>query len=176
MITILSARRYLGLAGLALLTSCATLPQDDAAAPDMNGAETIAISVGPCFGFCPVYNVGIVPKGKITFEGLRHTVVLGERQREAGAAAYRALSADLAPYRPQTGTSTAVECEAAISDTSTYTITWTDPHGNQTVARHHRGCSSGPGRALDGLLDSMPSRLGITDWAKQITRPGESRG
>lgn len=173
---IFEAFRYLVPAGAALLASCTTVPQENAGTPEAEGAETITISVGPCFGFCPVYNVGIVPKGTVTFEGKRHTVVVGERQHDAGAAAYRTLAADLAAYRPHTGTTATVECEAAISDTSTYTITWTNPRGDKTVALHRRSCSGGPGKALDAILEDVPSRLGIADWAKQITRPGESRG
>jgi len=175
-VTIFKAWHHLGLASAVLLGACATLPQDGAAPAATGEAETIAISVGPCFGFCPVYEAAIAPTGAVTFNGMRHTVVLGERQRAAGEASYRALAADLAPYRPQTGTTATVECEAAISDTSTYTITWTDPRGGKTVARHQRGCRGGPGQALDGLLQDLPARLGIEDWAKQITRPGESRG
>ncbi len=166
-------------AGL-LLASCAAVPphtaQNPAEQPAAMPAETIAIAVGPCFGFCPVYDLRIAPDGSVTFEGQRHTAVLGERRRAAGPESYKSLAADLAPYRPQTGSTATIDCQTAISDTSTYTITWTDPHGVKTIAQRRRGCSGGPGQALDSLLDGVPGRLGVAEWARQITRPGSSRG
>ncbi|MBB4859293.1 hypothetical protein HNO88_002622 [Novosphingobium chloroacetimidivorans] len=144
-------------------------------APSPNG-DIISIAVGPCFGFCPVYLSEISPSGTVVFVGERHTAVIGERRREAGAAAYRALSADLAAYRPADGATQRVECDAAISDTSTYTITWRATDGREAVATHQSRCSGGPGQKLDEVLKSVPDRLGIASWAKQITRPSASRG
>ncbi|GEM_PF-4065285 len=67
--------------------ACMPLPGADNVPPAAPEAETIAISVGPCFGFCPVYNVTIAPEGAVRFQGLRHTAVLGEMRREAGTEA-----------------------------------------------------------------------------------------
>lgn len=164
------------LAAALTASACTPLPGADSVPPAAPEAETIAISVGPCFGFCPVYNVTIAPEGAVRFQGLRHTVVLGEMRREAGNGSYRALAAELAPYRPVSGTSAAVECDTAISDTSIYTITWSDPTGRQTVATHHRGCRVGKGQRLDAILDGVPAQLGIEGWARQVTRPGATRG
>lgn len=138
--------------------------------------ETITVSVGPCFGFCPVYDVVVTPAGAVRFSGRRHTALLGDRDRNAGVAAYRSVARDLAAFRPADGTTTAVQCSAAISDTSPYTVTWTGADGRRTVATHQRGCIDGPGKALDGVLATLPARLGIEDWAKQTTRPGSGRG
>jgi hypothetical protein len=69
-----------------------------------------------------------------------------------------------------------VECTAAVSDTSPFTVTWTDAAGHKTSATVQSGCPGGPGQALVALLRSAPERLGIADWAKQTTRPGASRG
>jgi len=165
------------LTGALALGGCAgSEPAVSTGAPNALPAETIAISVGPCFGFCPVYDVSFTPAGVVTFDGKRHTEVLGERSRAGGKGAYRALAAALAPYRPADGTTARVECSAAISDTSSFTITWTASSGRQTVATHQRGCRSGPGQELDRVLEDLPSKLGIADWAKQVTRPGASRG
>lgn len=164
------------LAGVLAASACTPLPATRNTASAAPEAETIAISVGPCFGFCPVYNVAIAPEGTVQFEGLRHVAVLGEKQRKADSRTYRALAAELAPYRPASGTSVAVECESAISDTSLYTITWTDPSGRQTVATHHRGCRGGKGQQLDSVLEGIPALLEIAEWTRQITRPGATRG
>lgn len=138
--------------------------------------ETIAISVGPCFGFCPVYDVTASSNGKIRFVGQRNTAVLGERTREAGATAFRSLKQDLAGFRPSSGTETIVDCVAAVSDTSQFKVIWTDADGQKTVAVVQSGCPGGPGKTLVTLLRDLPARLGFASWAEQTTRPGASRG
>ncbi len=171
-----SPRATAAAAGLLALAGCATDGAAPGIAPPSAAGDVISISVGPCFGFCPVYTTVISPGGTVVYTGERHTKVLGERRREAGAEAYRALSADLAAYRPADGTTQRIECNAAITDTSTYTITWRTSDGREAVATHQSRCASGPGHKLDEVLKSVPDRLGITAWAKQITRSGASRG
>lgn len=161
-------------ASAAVLQACAMQPHPGS--EQSASAETVSVSVGPCFGFCPVYDVRIAPDGSVVFTGDRHTSVLGERRRSAGASTYSSVVRDLAPFRPATGTEVAVACEAAISDTSSYTVTWTDAAGRRTVATHRSGCTGGPGHQLDAVLRGLPERLGVVDWARQVTRPGASRG
>lgn len=171
-----SIRTAVTTSALLLLAGCATgatRPQGETAA-DVGGSITIA--VGPCFGFCPVYRTEVGSTGRVVFTGERHTAVIGERSRDTGAAAYRSLEADLAEYRPADGTTQRVECDAAISDTSTYTITWRRTDGREAVATHQSRCSGGPGQKLDVLLQSLPERLGVAAWAKPVIRPGASRG
>ncbi len=139
-------------------------------------SETISVAVGPCFGFCPVYSVTVSPKGVVRFEGRRHTAVLGERTRNIGEVGYRKLASDLAGFRPVSGSDAVVECTAAVSDTSAYTVTWADAPGHRTTATVQSGCPGGAGHALAELLRGLPDRLGIADLAKQTTRPGVSRG
>ncbi|ATI79972.1 hypothetical protein A6768_08105 [Sphingobium yanoikuyae] len=167
------------LVSLLALGACATVPGSPGEETEQGSGprkETIAVSVGPCFGFCPVYDAKIAPDGTVTFHGERHTATLGDKSRVAGKGTYASISASLAPFRPTDGTTGVVPCDAAISDMSSYTITWTDAQGLKTVATHQQGCSGGPGQALDRILKDLPDRLGISAWAKQITRPGTSRG
>ena len=171
----MSGRLRLALTALLALGGCAA-GQGGAGKPMPAAGETIGISVGPCFGFCPVYDVSVSPDGTIAFTGRRHTAVLGERRRSAGPATYRSLARDLAPFRPADGTEARVSCEAAISDTPSYTITWNAAGGRKTTATHQGGCPDGPGKALDAVLRQLPEQLGITDWTTQIARPGASRG
>jgi hypothetical protein len=159
------------------LGACTTTSAEPSLAPVPEaGNASILVSVGPCFGFCPVYDVAVASGDTVIFAGKRHTALLGDRSRQAPADTYRKVAADLAPFRPATGSEAEVPCDSQISDTSVYTITWVDPDGQRTVARHQSRCSGGPGRALDTLLGSLPARLGIADWAKQTTRNGASRG
>lgn len=158
------------------LAACATTPGPDALAATRQNAETITVAVGPCFGFCPVYSTAIAPDGVVRFDGQRHTAVLGVRTRSVGVADYRALVRELEAFRPASGTEAVVDCTAAVSDTSAFTVTWTGAAGDKTTATVQSGCPGGPGRALVELLRSLPDRLGTGEWAKQTTRPGTSRG
>ena len=157
------------------LGACAATgtPPETAGQP---AAETITVSVGPCFGFCPVYTVSVSPAGMVTFNGERHTTELGEKTRDAGPAEYRALATALAAYRPATGTTGESQCDTRISDQSHTRITWTAPDRTVTTLEHDKGCRSAANDRLNALLQDLPTRLGIEPWARQLTRPGVSRG
>ena len=157
------------------LGACAatSTPPETASQP---AAETIAVSVGPCFGFCPVYTVAVSPAGAVTFTGERHTAELGEKTREAGPADYSALATALAAYRPATGTTAETKCDTRISDQSHTRITWTAPDKTVTTLEHDKGCRSATNERLNALLQELPTRLGIEAWTHQTTRPGVSRG
>ncbi len=158
------------------LGACVSTAQLVTNPPLAGSPETITVSVGPCFGFCPVYDVMLSSNGAVHFSGKRHTAEVGDRDRRSSPEVYRAVVGDLAAFRPADGTTERVPCTAAISDTSSYTITWATADGHRTVATHQRGCSGGPGHVLDNILASLPKRLGIAAWAQQTTRPGSSRG
>ncbi len=161
------------MAGAMLLASCSTL--DDSTAPSP-AKETIAYSVGPCFGFCPVYSLEVTPSGHVTFVGERHTAVAGKMEREAGPAAYRAVASALADYRPADGTTAQTQCEQERTDHSSYGIIWTKPDGTRTVLSHDLGCISPRNEALNKALYAIPAQLGVAEWTQQKTETGASRG
>jgi type 1 fimbria pilin len=158
----------------AMLSGCATLGTKPAGAP--LAPETIVYSVGPCFGFCPVYKVEVTPTGHVTFEGERHTATLGKQEVEGGEKAYKAISNALKAYRPASGQTEQTQCDQRISDMQNYRIVWTATDGTQTVLEHDKGCRSARNEALNKALEALPAELGIANWAKQETRPGVSRG
>lgn len=167
--------------GCAVLASCALGACAPGLQPIGDGnvttpASTVSVSVGPCFGFCPVYGIAFDTEGTVRFSGIRHTAVLGERERKGDPAALRALDTELRRFRPAVGTSAIVECTMAVSDTSSYTIIWSEPGGRQTTATSQNGCAAGPGRDLDAILKNLPQLVGVADWARQPTRTGEPRG
>jgi hypothetical protein len=170
MATVVSLAMSSGLAG------CAAGTPSVATDSKVDGVRSVSVSVGPCFGFCPVYDLAMDADGTVRFHGVRHTAVSGERSRRAGPDAFRSLATDLARFRPADGTEGRVECDAAVSDTSSYTIGWSGPDGRRAVATLQSGCPAGPGKALEAILRDLPGRLGVGDWAAQTTRPGESRG
>lgn len=166
-------------AAAALLASgaCAdTTTLSASSTPVMPVRETIAWTVGPCFGFCPVYKVEVDAAGTVAFDGERHTAVLGRKVRVGGPDAYREIESALATYRPATGATIQTSCDQQISDSSNYVVTWSRPDGTVTTLRHDKGCRSERNDALNAALQSLPQRLGIQDWAAQTTRPGVSRG
>lgn len=169
--------RIMTLLATATLAACAVpTPAKPSAHLPVSAGETISISVGPCFGFCPVYDVVLRSDGTLRFVGHRHTAVLGEKTRHTGISTYDKLRNDLAAFRPVDGSEGVVECSAAVSDTAAYSVIWTDSAGRKTVAATQSGCPGGPGQALGKLLGNLPVRLGIAAWAKQTTRRGSSRG
>lgn len=157
-------------------TACATAPRPRPATSAQSLGETISVAIGPCFGFCPVYSASVEPGGLVRFDGQRNTAVLGQRTRNLGKAGYREIARDLAPFHPAAGTDAVIDCTAAVSDTSPFTVTWSDPSGRKTTATVQSGCPGGPGQALVRVLRGLPDRLGIADWTRQTTRPGTSRG
>lgn len=154
------------------LAACVSLQDPSVPA----SGETISYSVGPCFGFCPVYTVSVTADGHVAFEGERHTATLGRQERDGGAQAYRAISTSLAAYRPATGTTADTECESRMSDQQHYRIIWTSADGTQTVLQHDKGCRSAKNDQLNKAMENLPSKLGIADWARQTTRQGVGRG
>lgn len=154
------------------LSACALTPADTPQA----ASETISYSVGPCFGFCPVYTVSVTPDGHVTFDGERHTATLGGQEKDGGVQAYRTISKALGAYRPATGTTADTECESRMSDQQHYRIVWKAADGTETVLQHDRGCRSAKNDQLNKTMEALPDKLGIAEWAKQTTRPGVGRG
>ncbi|MDC7684198.1 DUF6438 domain-containing protein [Asticcacaulis sp. BYS171W] len=155
------------------LSACATMSGDPLPTGDK---ETISYSVGPCFGFCPVYSVEVTSSGHLTYSGERHTAELGAKTRDAGGDAYNRVSRALAAYRPAAGTTVHTDCDQRVSDLQTYTITWTAPDGAKTTLIHDKGCRSPKNDVLNKVMEGLPTQLGIEAWTKQTTRPGVSRG
>lgn len=156
----------------ATLGACALIPAET---PPVGG-ETVSYSVGPCFGFCPVYTVSVTPDGHVAFDGERHTATLGKQDHDGGAHTYRTISNTLAAYRPATGTTADTECESRMSDQQHYRIVWTAVDGTETVLQHDKGCRSAKNDQLNKTMENLPAKLGIADWTKQTTRPGVGRG
>ncbi|WP_026173021.1 DUF6438 domain-containing protein [Asticcacaulis benevestitus] len=171
--------RFATVAGVGILftslVGCSTMT-----APPSTGTvstkETISYSVGPCFGFCPVYSLEVTPSGHVAYVGERHTAFVGPKEREAGEGGYNKAAKALAAFRPADGTAADTQCDQRRSDAQNYVITWTKPDGTKTVLQHDRGCMSAKNAELNKVLDELPADLGVAEWAKQLTEPGASRG
>ena len=147
-------------------TACAPTSTGISPSAGPAAAETITLSVGPCFGFCPVYTVSISPAGAVGFNGERHTAVLGEKTRMVDAETYRKIARQLAPFRPSEGDEVAVECSAAVSDTSPFTVTWIDAGGRDRTAIVASGWARAqPGTPELANLELRARRQGAGLWA-----------
>ncbi|UEC01713.1 DUF6438 domain-containing protein [Burkholderia vietnamiensis] len=162
---------------LALTASVSIVPVLSACAGyKSEGIESITVSTGPCFGYCPVYDLTIHSDGQVRFHGERHTMLLGDRELQRPPAKYKEASTLLEPFRPADASVSETKCDRTITDSQTYEITWTSATGQKTVLRHDRGCLSAQNERLNQVLDQLPALLGVEDLSKQITRPGVSRG
>ncbi len=92
------------------------------------------------------------------------------------ASSYSALARDLAKFRPTSGIEATADCIAAVSDTSPLTVAWVDRVGRRTTVTVQSGCSGGPGYKLVQVLRTVPRRLGVAEWSRQMTRAGATRG
>lgn len=137
-------------------------------------ASSVTVSVGPCFGFCPVFTVEVRSSGEVVFEGLRHTAEIGRRTRQISPATLSELQSVLAPFRAQPAES--FPCTTMVSDQSTITIAW--QQAGRTIARrdHDRGCQSPAGEQLERAVADVLARTGVDVWARQVTRPAAQRG
>ncbi|EIN02180.1 hypothetical protein WQE_05077 [Paraburkholderia hospita] len=157
-----------GISIVLMLSSCASYKTE--------GVESITVSTGPCFGFCPIYDVTVNADGIVKFHGERHTMLLGDRELRQSPSKYKEAAALLEPFRPADESVSRTKCDDMITDGQTYEITWTSVTGQKKILRHDRGCLSAQNEKLNQTLDQLPALLGVEDLAKQITRPGVSRG
>lgn len=162
---------------LALTASVSIIPLLSACAGQRSvTVESISVSTGPCFGYCPIYDLTVDSNGLVKFHGERHTVLLGDRELQRSPTTYEEANVLLAPFRPADASASQTKCDETITDGQTYEITWTSAIGRKTVLRHNRGCLSAQNAKLNQALDRLPVLLGVEDLSKQITRPGISRG
>ncbi|MBB5281423.1 DUF6438 domain-containing protein [Pacificimonas flava] len=153
----------------AALAACTSM-NGPAAPPDQAASAqpaSIGYSVGPCFGFCPVYSVEADANGEVTFVGEQHTAVSGEKVGRISSGDYQAAVEALAPFRPAEGTTADVECGARTTDQQQYRITWQSvADGPETVLNYYAGCRSAEAQRLRAVLNGLPETLGIEDWAE----------
>jgi Domain of unknown function (DUF6438) len=140
------------------------------------GIESLTVSTGPCFGYCPIYDLTVNSEGVVKFHGERHTMLLGDRELHLSPAKYKEATTLLEPFRPADTLISQTKCDDTITDGQTYEITWTNAAGQKKILRHNRGCLSAQNEKLNQALDRLPALLGVEDLSKQITRPGVSRG
>ena len=147
-----------------------------AAAKEQRPHPALSVSFGPCFGFCPVYDVKIEADGTVLFHGERHTAVLGDRRVRTTPATYRRVLRSVASFRPANSMKANTQCLNQATDHAQVKIIWKNANGRETVLEHDRGCLSPTNTRLNAAVDQLPELLGVAEYAKQTQRPGVSRG
>lgn len=146
-----------------MMVGCAQHPQ----APDSPDPVRISYSVGPCYGTCPVYQVAVEADGATYFNGERHTLVEGTRQRSNQASVFQTVRSNLARYQPDMGvTQSTRDCDPRATDMPQYTVVWTTAAFEQAVLEHDAGCHSDSGRELTESLRSLDGLLGVDIWVR----------
>jgi hypothetical protein len=163
------------LLGLTLVPACATVGEGAGGGTPSPRFERIKVDVGPCFGFCPVYVAIFEADGTVRFEGVRHTAELGVKAGQVSPEVMEAIASDLQSYRPAVP-GQPEECETQVSDQQKVKVTWTGGLDGGWTREHDRGCMSPERDALEGALGRAMERSGVAAWARQVTRPGASRG
>lgn len=153
----------------ATLTGCASLPRQ-------GSIETVKITRGGCFGFCPVYELEAMGGRNVVFRGLRHTAFVGVRQRQVQEQAVASLLLQLEPFRPTSATANFI-CASSTTDQAEFQISWGRSSTNRrTTLTFNSGCQSLEAKKLRALLEGAPRLVGFGPEAAQVTRPGASRG
>lgn len=135
--------------------------------------DTIKVSAGPCFGFCPSYSVTVTPDGSGLLVPIRNTSVPGPTRFTVTSAQYRKLRASLASYRPATGQSKRIghgeNCERFATDMPGYAVEWTREGAGKTELDFQSGCFDARYAKLRAALKAMPKVLEVEAMLKPKT-------
>ncbi|WP_022964544.1 DUF6438 domain-containing protein [Halopseudomonas pelagia] len=151
-----------------LIVGCAQQPE-----VPVRSAEPFRISytVGPCYGTCPVYQVAVQADGFTYFNGERHTLIEGPRQRKNQTGVFQTVQARLAEWQPAIGVTQATQdCEPRATDLPEYAVIWTNAAGDKAVLEHDTGCRSENARQLTDALKSLDGLLGVDAWVGPAAR------
>ncbi len=170
----MGVRAALAGACLALTAGCITDRGGDDIASGSGVAaragDSIRITAGPCFGFCPSYSVLVTPDGSGLLEPRRNTAVPGPTRFTVTVATYRKLRASLAAFRPATGQEKRIDhqenCTRFATDMPGYEIEWTRKGADKTELRFQSGCGDARYAKLKAALRAMPKLLDIEPMLK----------
>lgn len=152
---------------LAVLAACATT--DDALLPQP-GYDSISLTVGPCYGPCPIYDLVIASDGSVRFRDRDYQGPRRLKRRDVGAERYQAVAEALAPYRPP---NRLPECLISSTDAQEYTIVWTSPSGGSETLPHYSGDTCPESEELTQVLQTVPALAGVADWLRDARSSAE---
>lgn len=157
----LMLRMLLSLTVVLGTTACATT--DETLLPQA-GYDTISVSVGPCYGPCPIYAVVIASDGHVRFQGRDYQRPRRLQAKFVGVARYQGVADALAPYRPP---NRLPECLETSTDAQFYTIVWTDRAGTSTTLNHYSGDTCPESVKLSEVLRTIPTLAAVSQWLRE---------
>ncbi|MBX7489831.1 hypothetical protein K3177_15085 [Qipengyuania sp. GH25] len=131
------------------------------------------MTAGPCFGFCPVYELSLFPDDMARFTGIRHTQLIGTAKHRVSRIEAERIRSALKPFEPASDRT--FPCANARTDATDYTITWQTEDDEHTLV-FDSGCADPEARSLNELLQGLPASLGFLEEGRQVIREGATRG
>ena len=146
-----------------LLTGCVGKEPPDAPPP----IETIRYELTPCEGNCPAVVIEVRSDGRATFEGLRHTAVLGRRDFTVTPAQFAAYRARLAPYRPtgERRLEGPICGDNYLVDLPAIDVRWTGG-GRDDRLFIDLGCDPKSHEEMVEVVGNAPEIFNITHWVR----------
>ncbi len=144
-------------------TACASLSPDEAGE---GGVRSLSYETSACEGQCPVYRFTVRRDGAGTFEGRRHTAVIGQRSFHATAAQFQALLRHLELVRPDHGSlriQGATCPDTQSTDQPGVEIVWHEGGGEAQRLYYDYGCAPVRLRELAERVGTAPFLLPIGD-------------
>ena len=124
--------------------------------------ERIVYETGPCFGFCPTYQVTVDANVQGLFEGQRFTAVKGRRRFHFSPAQFVAFRDRLKLDRPVgTRRLSGDACRSMATDQITVTIRWSGGRQPPAQLSAYFGCDMDRNAALFRRLATAPQLLPI---------------
>lgn len=154
-------KKPLGTLVLLSLSACAAA---DKGLSPVAGADTITVSVGPCFGQCPIYDFAISSNGHVQFRSWNFEGPPNPKSRWVGADRYEAVASALAAYRPP---ASLPDCSESWTDAQTIDIVWTDRSGRAATLSHYTGDTCPDSEALSQVIETLPDLAGVSQWIKE---------
>lgn len=154
---------------LAGLAACATT--DDALLP-WPGYDSISLTVGPCYGPCPIYDLVISSDGTVRFREGNYQGPRRLKTRNVGVEGYQAVAEALAPYRLP---NRLPQCMVSSTDSQEYTIVWTSPSGGSETLPHYGGDTCPESEKLTLVIQTIPALAGVSDWLRDAQNSAESQ-
>lgn len=161
-----------------LAAACASAPQAEWQPLSVENANYIRLSEGPCFGFCPVYELTLYPTGQYVLMAGAFTEP-GEARTEnkpsedsferakaaLTAAGFMDLPEDITSNNP-------AACPNAPTDHATAEITVGRDDGFYRTVRYYLGCQHD---VAETLLRQLRSVMRVSDLVR-AAEPGDGAG
>ncbi len=121
----------------------------------------IRLSRGPCFGFCPVYEVTVLENGSVEYYGKYYVLKTGHARKQITQETIRILREAFEASGFFRLLPSCCNC-VSITDAATVVIEYRG-EGRSKRIEHYRGCLWAP-RTLGDLEEKIDDLVGTVEW------------